>query len=165
MLARALAHHKFALQLPKDWWQDETDGRYKATTLMSKVAHSQKYKTGRQHFLEMEILEPKEARERGALMLFPISELNGQYKFNVRAALDMVYNEPKTLADIGINEISQRVLTSKLLSMWLDVGNDFKINLKEPKSNASHQKPNLESNIDEMFEANEPGEIHCKKCT
>eukprot|EP00961_Rhodomonas_salina_P172916 2331563-Rhodomonas_salina.1 len=92
-LGRALAHHNFVFKLPADWfpeWMEVKESGY----VKAKLCYGQK-STGR-HLIQLAISHPhltKKQKEKG---------MSDDYVWWMRKLLDVNFDCPKTLEDIGL---------------------------------------------------------------
>eukprot|EP00961_Rhodomonas_salina_P078540 1056082-Rhodomonas_salina.1 len=105
-LGRCLAHHRFVVKYPADWFPPDMPTT-KEGYIMAKRSWSSKGK----HYLDCDVLQPVE--HRGCKIVLPISEPplskkqikageRKNYLWWLRKLLDTVFNEPRTLEDIGL---------------------------------------------------------------
>jgi hypothetical protein len=102
LLVRALAHHGLVMDLPADWWIDPTTGLTTATKVRAKESYSRKG----YHYLEVEILEPQHALDLKMVIEISASK-RGIYDYHLRRLLDMLYDVPGTLRDLGLANYRQ----------------------------------------------------------
>mmetsp|Transcript_62290 Transcript_62290/g.129193 ORF Transcript_62290/g.129193 Transcript_62290/m.129193 type:complete len:133 (-) Transcript_62290:721-1119(-) len=98
-LGRAIAHHKTVLQIPKDWWRDPTTGTMTACTVMATSC----VKIASQYYLDCQLLKPTAARKAGHVLQIPVGAAKGKNQWNLRRLLNLRFDNPRTLADLGLN--------------------------------------------------------------
>eukprot|EP00961_Rhodomonas_salina_P297765 3937477-Rhodomonas_salina.1 len=110
-LARALVDNKAILELPSTWWINPDTGKHQKCVALMVLAYNEKKYT----YLNAEILEPSNLREPTELQL-PVSY--GQW--NLRALLDISFNFPQTLRDIGLSARTRALATA--IRHWSALG-------------------------------------------
>lgn len=114
-LGRSLAHHRFMLKCPVDWFPDHL-----ATRVDGVIMARHCFGSKGTHYLDCEVVEP--AEHKGKTIQFPISEpvlskkqiAKGERENNawwIRKLLDTVFAEPATLEDIGMSKSTRRCST------------------------------------------------------
>ena len=93
-IATALIHNKVLLHVPATWWIHPDTGKHCACTVLPIKTYNENKVT----YLDAEILAPHDLAERTELKL-PVTK--GQY--NVRDLLNLNFDYPATLQDLGIN--------------------------------------------------------------
>ena len=96
IFAQALAHHKFVFTLPKDVRGDKEDLQVMAT-------HA--YSLYKFWYVDFQILSPKSLREQQPIQL-PVVRGDSpttNHKDNLRDLFNRIFQNPATLADLGIN--------------------------------------------------------------
>ena len=111
-LASILADAKFVLQLPQDWWRNPTTDQLTPVTVQATRA----WCTKGWHFLDCQILQPSSAASQTVQL--PISERNGHYPWNLRTLLNITYEDPVRLHDIGLTEDRMNTVHRALATIW-----------------------------------------------
>mmetsp|Transcript_30756 Transcript_30756/g.63612 ORF Transcript_30756/g.63612 Transcript_30756/m.63612 type:complete len:374 (+) Transcript_30756:605-1726(+) len=115
-LSRALAHHKMLLHLPADWWHNPVTCKPTACTVMVDRC----VKIGERGFhLDCTILKPDLAHMQGQQLQFPVGNVKGKTPWNVRRLLDLCYNNPHTLSDLGLTSLPWDDGVSSLAAAWM----------------------------------------------
>jgi hypothetical protein len=101
-LARVLAHHRFVISMPAEWWPDDMPSP-QGGVLMAKKANGQKRGQKRDDFLDFIVMEP--SQHRGKILQLHVSQPQGwrtSYPWTLRKLVDLKFNEPETLEDMGL---------------------------------------------------------------
>eukprot|EP00961_Rhodomonas_salina_P155993 2100518-Rhodomonas_salina.1 len=97
-LSRALVHHKVILTLPKTWWVHPDTNQYQECTIMPTRCYSEKKYT----YLDADVLQPTDLSV-STEMKIPVS----WGEWSVRSLLNIRFNYPRTLLDIGVSARTQ----------------------------------------------------------
>ena len=111
-LANILVDAKFVTQLPPDWWKDPRTQQFTSATVQATRAWS----TKGWHFLDCHVLKPETAAHE--IIQLPISERNGHYPWNLRSLLNINYDNPIRLHDIGITDDRIGAVHQALMTVW-----------------------------------------------
>jgi len=97
-LGRTLAHHKVVLQVPQDWWRDPATGRMTACSVMATAC----VKVAGHYYLDCQIVKPDRACKEGQILQLPVGAARGKTPWNLRRLLNIRFNNPRTVADLGL---------------------------------------------------------------
>ena len=114
IFAQALAHHKFVFTLPKDVRGDKEDLQVMAT-------HA--YSLYKFWYVDFQILSPKSLREQKPIQL-PVVRGDSpttNHKDNLRDLFNRIFQNPATLADLGINSTRVEQAAVAMAGVW-DMG-------------------------------------------
>eukprot|EP00961_Rhodomonas_salina_P220702 2983868-Rhodomonas_salina.1 len=100
-LATALVHHKVIFQLPREWWKNEKTGAYEPCTAVATAVD----KVAKRWYVNCTITKPTQGKRHEQVLQFAVSSCKGVHKLHIRKFLDMRYNHPQTLAEIGLQEL------------------------------------------------------------
>ena len=118
-LANALAYHQFKFELPPDYWNNRETGQTEAATVIIQRAQ----RISKYQFVWGTIVEPKEAA--GEEIQLPISPgpKNFYEKWHLRQALDLKFNQPRTLEDLGLpqSDSSKREVAASALAAQVEL--------------------------------------------
>jgi hypothetical protein len=111
ILAQALVHHKFVFTLPKDIRGDAMD---------LQVMASHAYSVKKFWYVDCEIIAPKALREPEPIQIPVIRGVSPttNHKHNLRDLFDRLYDNPITLADIGIDTDRVERATAAMACVW-----------------------------------------------
>ena len=111
ILAQALVHHKFVFTLPKDIRGDEVDVQ---------VMASHAYSVKKFWYVDCEIVSPKALREPEPIQIPVVRGVSPttNHKHNLRDLFDRIYDNPVTLADIGIDTKRVERATAAMACVW-----------------------------------------------
>ena len=110
-LGWALAHHKMVLQVPADWWRNPTTQRFTACSVMVDKCE----KIGGSYYLNCTVLKPDAAHRQNHILQLPVWKT----QYNVRRLLDLRYNKPALLADLGLTCLPGNAGVSALAAAWM----------------------------------------------
>ena len=111
IFAQALVHNKFVFTLPKDVRGDEAD---------LQVLASHAYSSKKFWYVDCKILSP-EVPEEEKIIQMPVVRGNTpttNHKHNLRDLFNRIYQNPTTLADIGITRARAQQAASALAAVW-----------------------------------------------
>jgi len=97
-LGRVLAHHKTVLQVPQDWWINPVTGKKTACAVMATACT----KIAGAYYLDCQLIKPDAARKSGHILQLPVSAAKGKHTLHLRRLLNIRFNNPSTLADLGL---------------------------------------------------------------
>ena len=110
-LSRILVLHKIPLQVPASWWIHPDTGQYSACTIIP----TKRYNESKRTYLDGSIVAPTSLSTPTELKL-PVT--GGSY--NVRDLLDINFNFPSTLRDLGVGGHSRAL--AAVLTHWQTLG-------------------------------------------
>ena len=116
-LANVLVHHKYVMALPVDWWIHPDTRLHTACT----VQCLSREKIAGKVYINCHFLEPDDMREQGITMQLPVDRYFAVQNWNVRRYLDLQFNRPQTLHDIGLSKYAMATVAASLLSAWSTV--------------------------------------------
>mmetsp|Transcript_17909 Transcript_17909/g.36017 ORF Transcript_17909/g.36017 Transcript_17909/m.36017 type:complete len:95 (+) Transcript_17909:1923-2207(+) len=93
-----MAHHKAVLQVPRDWWKNPATQQMSACTVM--VTRCQKISG--QYYLDCQLVKPDSARKAGHVLQLPVGAARGKHAYHLRRLLDIRFNKPQTIGDLGL---------------------------------------------------------------
>ena len=111
IFAQALVHNKFVFTLPKDVRGDKAD---------LQVLASHAYSSKKFWYVDCKILSP-EVPEDEKIIQMPVVRGNTpttNHKHNLRDLFNRIYQNPTTLADIGITRARVQQAASALAAIW-----------------------------------------------
>ena len=111
IFAQALVHNKFVFTLPKDVRGDEAD---------LQVLASHAYSSKKFWYVDCKILSPEVPEEEKTIQM-PVVRGNTpttNHKHNLRDLFNRIYQNPTTLADIGITRARVQQAASALAAVW-----------------------------------------------
>mmetsp|Transcript_30551 Transcript_30551/g.63129 ORF Transcript_30551/g.63129 Transcript_30551/m.63129 type:complete len:92 (-) Transcript_30551:91-366(-) len=85
------------LQLPRDWWIDPNTGQYTPCTVLATECK----KIAGNMYLDCQIIKPDNARREGQILQLPVGKARNKHPLNARRLLDLRFNNPRTLGDLG----------------------------------------------------------------
>jgi len=114
-LGRALAHHKFVLQLPTGWWRNAKYGNcYEPCTAVA--SHCKKI--NKRFYLMCNIVSPAPAKRVAHELQFPIGSCHSFHEWPLRRFLDSRFNSPQTLEDLGLVALPGEQGVTAALAAW-----------------------------------------------
>ena len=119
-LAKVLVHNNFTFKMDKSFWIFK--GKYTPS-----IVRVRKLKKNKGFvYVEVEVMEPKAAREEGQWY-----ELWVSYgKYNLRDALNITFKHPKTLEDMGI--VNQVAASAAAIEDWAECLGSSSLDLSTP---------------------------------
>eukprot|EP00961_Rhodomonas_salina_P190278 2567312-Rhodomonas_salina.1 len=100
-LATAIVHHKLIFQLPREWWKNAKTGAYEPCTAVATSAE----KLAKRWYVNCTIVKPSLGKRHAQVLQFPVSSCKGVHKLHIQKFLNMRYNNPQTLGDLGLTEL------------------------------------------------------------
>ena len=117
LLAQALVHHRFTMDLPEGIWVDETTGKSSRCTVMATQAYSRT--KSKFWYVDFSILS-HEGRQELQLPVRRGKVKSVDHAMNLHDLFRQLFNHPKTLMDIGITAERQALVMSATAEAWKD---------------------------------------------
>jgi len=116
-LGRVLAHHKTVLQVPQDWWINPVTGKKTACTVMATACT----KIAGAYYLDCQLIKPDAARKSGHILQLPVSAAKGKHTLHLRRLLNIRFNNPSTLSDLGLTTDPSASAVTAIMNVMAEV--------------------------------------------
>ena len=118
LLAQALVHYRFTMDLPEGIWIDETTGKSTKCRVMATQAYSRT--KSKFWYVDFSIIS-HEGRQELQLPVRRGKVKSVNHAMNLQDLFRQLFNHPKTLKDIGITAERQALVMSAAAEAWKDV--------------------------------------------